>query len=375
VQLRHLISRIRGESKTVGLDIGHRMAKVAVVGHKQGEERGVLLALEHDIIPEGVIVDNEIRNVSVLMDKIYSLLSRAMPGGLDGDYVISVNWTSGILCDRILVKPLPKVPENELILQTAMGKSPFDDAGNILDYSIMERREDGIEAMIVAAKKEGLISWINLFQALNIKLFAIDVDAFVLGNAYAFSKMPSDTSYSGLPHADDDEDESILLLNIGYSKSYAAFLRNGYFTTARSILGGSVRDLQEQMSGPLNISFDKSAELLMGGNGVRESGLDQSKVKSVMEFVFEEIAMKVDTALRYFSSSDNYRKPSKIMVAGGGSNITGLTQFLANRLSLEAVRLNPFKAVQVDKNRFPKMDWNSAANIYTVALGLALRRF
>ena len=371
MQLRNLISRIRGESKTVGLDIGHRMAKVAVVGHKQGEEKGTLLALERDIIPEGVVVDNEIRNVSVLMDKIYALLSRAMPGGLDGDFIISVNWTSGILCDRILVKPVPKVPENELILQTAMGRSPFDDAGNILDYSILERREDGTEAMIVAAKKEGLTSWINLFQALNLKLAAIDVDAFVLGNVYSILKMHSDSSSL---RYEDEEDESILLLNIGYSKSYAAFLRNGCFTTARSILGGSIRDLQEQMSGPLGISFDKSADLLMAGD-VRESGLDQSKVKSVMDFVFEEIAMKVDTALRYFSSSDNYRKPTKIIVAGGGSNINGLARFLADRLSLESVRLNPFKAVQIDNNRFPRMDWNLASSIYTVALGLALRRF
>jgi len=374
VRLQSLISRIRGESQTIGLDIGHRLARVAVVGHKHGE-KGTLLALEQDTVPEGIVVDNEIRNVSVLMDKVHALLSRAMPGGLDGDFIISVNWTSGILCDRILVKPVPKVPESELILQTAQGRSPFDDAGNVLDYSILDRRDDGTEAMIVAAKKDGLMSWINLFQALNIKLTAIDVDAFVLGNVYTASRMPSDSSAAGLPISDDDDDDSILLLNLGYSKSYAAFLRNGHFNTARSILGGSVYDLQEQLSGPLGISHEKGGELLMGGSNVKESGLDESKIKFATEFVFEEIAMKVDTALRYFSSSDNYRKPSKIVVTGGGSNIIGLVPFLADRLSLDAVQLNPFKAVQVDKERFRGIDWNAAASTYNVALGLALRRF
>ena len=373
MRLHSLISRIRGESQTIGLDIGHRLARIAVVGHKQGE-RGTLLALEQDMVPEGVVVDNEIRNVSVLMDKIHVLLSRAMPGGLDGDFVVSVNWTSGILCDRILVKPVPKVPENELILQTAQGRSPFDDAGNVLDYSILERRDDGTEAMIVAAKKDGLMSWINLFQALNIKLAAIDVDAFALGNVYTASKMPLDSSNMGLSFPDYEEDDSILLLNLGYSKSYAAFLRNGHFNTARSILGGSVYDLQEQLSGPLGISAEKSGDLLMGSE-VRESGLDESKIKFATEFVFEEIAMKVDTALRYFSSSDNFKKPTKIIVTGGGSNIIGLIPFLADRLSLDAVQLNPFKTVQVDKERFRGIDWNSAASTYNVALGLALRRF
>jgi type IV pilus assembly protein PilM len=354
----------------VGLDIGHRLVRVAVVAHKLGE-KSALLALERDSIPDGVVVDNEIRNVSVLIDKVQGVLTKAMSGSIDGDFVMSVNWTSGILCDRILVKPVPKVPENELILQTAMGRSPFDDAGNVLDYSILEHREDGIEAMIVAAKKDGLSSWINMFQALNIKLAAIDVDAFALSNVYSASK--ASANVSSLSSYDDDDD-SILVLNLGYSKSYAALLRNGSFITARSILGGAVSDLQEQLSGSLGISSSQCGELLMG-IGVREIGLDESKVKLATEFIFEEIAMKVDTTLRYFSSSDNYKKPSKIVISGGGSNIIGLVSFLADRLSLDIIQLNPFKALQINNNRFHGTDWNAASNTYAVALGLALRRF
>jgi type IV pilus assembly protein PilM len=364
VRLGSIISRVRGDSKTVGVDIGHRLVKVAVVGHRQGSGR-TLLALEHDVIPDGVVVDNEIRNVPVLIDKVQSVLYRAMPGGLNGDFVISVNWTAGILCDRILVKPVPKVPESELILQAAMGRSPFDDAGNVLDYSILGRREDGIEAMIVAAKKDGLSPWINIFQALNLKLFAIDVDAFVLSNAYFASKpKPSDL----------EEDEAVLLLNLGYKKSYAAFLLSERFNSGRSIIDGSVQELQEQLSQSLGISMDQCGDMLMGTEN-KQSGVDASKAKSAMDGVFEGLASKVDTALRYFSSADNYRKPTKLIVAGGGSNIVGLTPFLADRLSLEAVRLNPFKSLQIDKKRFFGMNFDTEAGIYTVAVGLALRRF
>jgi type IV pilus assembly protein PilM len=364
VQLGELISRMRGESKTVGLDIGHRLIRMAVVGHKPNS-KPVLLSLEHDVLPDGVVVDNEVRNISALTDKVQVLLSRAMPGGVEGDFVISVNWTSGILCDKILVKPVPKVPERELILQAAMGRSPFDDTGNVLDFSILDRREDGIETMIVAAKKDSLASWTSLFQALGIKLFAIDVDAFVLSNAYFSTKASLDY---------DDDDESVLLLNLGYNKSYAAFLRSNHFSTARSVLASGVRDMQEQLSGNLNISAERCGELLMGADPY-EMSLDESKVSSAMGFIFEEIAMKVDTALRYFSSSDNYRKPSKIVVSGGGSNAKGLVSFLADRLSMEGIRLNPFKSVEIDSNRFFGKDWNTEAGIYTVALGLALRRF
>jgi Tfp pilus assembly PilM family ATPase len=172
----------------------------------------------------------------------------------------------------------------------------------------------------------------------------------------------------------EDEDDSVLILNLGYSKSYAAFLRGNTFGTARSIFGAGLQDLQEQLSGPLGISADRCGELLIGSD-VKESDLDESKIKAALDFIFEEIAMKVDTALRYFSSVDNYMKPSKIVVTGGGSNITGLVSFLADRLSMDTVKLNPFKAIEMDPTRFFVKDADKDSGIYTVALGLALRRF
>lgn len=363
VQLSSLISRIRGESKTVGLDIGHRLAKVAVVEHKMGKT-GTLVALESEALPDGVIVDNEIKNMSVLTDKIQGLLARALPGGIDGDFVASVNWTSGILCDRMLVKPVPKVPENELILQAAMGRSPFDDAGNVLDYSIVERKSEGIETMIIAAKKDSLAPWQNLFQSLGIKLSAIDVDAFALSNIYSVSSKRSDSM--------SEDEDSTLILNIGYSKSYLAFLRHGSFNTARSMMGCAIQDFQEQLASSLSISAKQAGGLLMGSSAM-DLGIDEDKVKSTMEFVFDEISMKIDTAIRYFGSLDNYRRASKMVVAGG-AGIKGLVSYLADKFSLEAVALSPFKAVTLDKS-FRDADLNAMASLYSVAVGLALRRF
>jgi type IV pilus assembly protein PilM len=287
-----------------------------------------------------------------------------MPGGVDGDFIASVNWTSGILCEKILVKPVPKVPENELILQAAMGRSPFDDIGNVLDFSIIGRRAEGIEAMIVAAKKDSLNSWISIFRALGVKLAAIDVDAFALSNVYSLSHSRAAVS---------DEDDAVLLLNIGYSKSYLAFISNNSFNTARSIMGCSLQDFQEQVSSSLGIST-KQANGLLSGSSVKDLGIDEEKAKSTMEFIFDEISMKIDTALRYFSSLDNYRKASRMVIAGG-SGIKGLASFLSDKLSLEAVALNPFKALKVDSRISQETDLNAMSGIYSVAVGLALRRF
>ena len=102
--------------------------------------------------------------------------------------------------------------------------------------------------------------------------------------------------------------------------------------------------------------------------------IEEEKAKSTVGFTFDEIAMKIDTALRYFSSLDNYRKASKMVIAGG-SSIKGLASFLSDRFSLDAVPLNPFKAVKVDARVAQETDLTATAGIYSVAVGLALRRF
>jgi len=366
VQFRNLTSRIRGESKTIGLDIGHRYMKMAIVQHKQGF-KGRLLALEQESIPEGVVVDNEIKNSIVLAEKIQSLLLKTSPSNLDGDFIASVNWTSGILCDRILVKYVPKVPENELILQAAMGRSPFDEPNNVLDYFVVDRRDDGVEAIIVAAKKDVVSTWVDLFRSLNIRLAAIDIDAFALSNAYFLS------SSQGSGDEQHEEDDSILLLNIGYNKSYLAFMRNNHFNTARSFTGCSIQELQEQLSTSLNITLDKARDLLSGNSG-KELEANESEAKSAMDYVLEEIGVRVDNAIRYFSSSDNYKNASRIIVAGG-AGINGLVTYLSDRFSVDVFPLNPFKAVQIDPVRFQRIDFNAVAGVYSVALGLAVRKF
>jgi len=365
VQLRNIISRMRGKSQTVGLDIGHRLIKVAVVGHKKQSSSGVLLALGQEPLPEGIIVDNEIKNLAVLTDKIQSLLFRVMPGGVDGDFIASVNWTSGILCDRILVKPLPKkarIPEKRHILDTAMARSPFDDGNNVLDCSIIERREEGTEAMIVAAKKDVLEKWVDLFKSLGIKLMAIDVDIFALTNAYYLSSA-----------SEQDDDDSILLLNLGFNKAYLASLRDGRFNTARSIMGCSIQELQEQLMNSLKISNEQASDLLMG-NEVKDTNVAEARLKSAKEFTFDEIHTKIDTAIRYFSSSDNYRIATKMIIVGG-STIDGLVPYLAQKLSLEVTQLNPFKTVQIKTSRFQGKDLTAMSSAYSIALGLALRKF
>jgi Tfp pilus assembly PilM family ATPase len=152
-----------------------------------------------------------------------------------------------------------------------------------------------------------------------------------------------------------------------------ASLNNGSFNSARTIMGCSLQDFQEQIATSLGISAKQASGLLMG-NSVKDLGIDEGKAKSTMEFTFDEIAMKIDTAIRYFSSLDNYRKASKMAIAGG-SGIKGLTSFLSDKFSLEAVALNPFKAVKVDSRVSQETDLTATAGIYSVAVGLALRRF
>lgn len=360
MQLHDIIARLRGESLTTGLDIGHYSIKLVTIEHKRSGARRVVAA-DMEPLPEGAIVDNEIRNAGVLTTALNNLLDRAAPGGVRGELVVSVNWTSGILCDRISVRVDKGRNEDEAILQTAMSRSPFDDTDNVLDYEILNRKEDGtVEALVVAAKNNMLNNWASFFSNAGLKPTAIDVDAFAVCNTY-FASM-----------GEDAVDQSVAVFNMGEKKAHLSFIRSGVFQTARTVQSGTMDNAIQLVSRHVGLDIDACRLILQGK---KKDGFDPDALATAMDYVCEEMSMGVEIALRYFSATDSSGRSTKVLLTGGGASLPGLAKMIGDRLSLDVQVLKPFESVEYDASLFADGNPDALANIYAPALGLAMRRF
>jgi type IV pilus assembly protein PilM len=335
--------------------VGHRYIKMAAIAHKPGFP-SQLLFVDKEPTPEESFEDNELHDTAKLAAGVQKLISRNFPEGAHGDFVVSLNWTAGVLCDRLVVKKLPKTTQDDLILQAAMGRPPFDDAGNVLDYCVISQTPENIEALIVAAKNATTTVWANAFNnVMHLKLAAIDIDAFAACNAYFTA------------HKDDDRaQQTFVMLNIGDKKSHICYVRAGMFHMGRNLQGVAVDGTVNMVAHHLGIEPKRCRDLLGGGS---REGIDEPALKTALEYVYEEFAMGVETAMRYFSSSESFDRPEKLFLVGGGAHLPGVGDFLTDRTGMEAHVFDPFDALDFDDER------PQSPSIYSAAIGMALRKF
>lgn len=371
-----LISRIRGERETVGIDVGHYSIKYVKVFHNH---RGGKIVMDADLerVPDGAIINGEIQRresdggsgkdgYEQLSEAISKLLLRH-PVDSSCDVVVSVNCgagAGGVLVDRLAVKVPRGGNEAAIILQTCQSRPPFDDQDNVLDYEVVSREGDEVKVNVVAAKNALLDSWAQFFKMKSLNLSAIDVDIFGIVNAYMATA--TDADYSA----------TTAIFNIGEKKMSVAFLQHGQFHSMRAMTGGSLDMVESKLCMHLGIDVEKCHEIFEKGDLSIVDGFSEADVESALQLAFEDLMAQVEFGIRYFSTAEDSEPLTKIFLGGGGACIPGLKAYIAERTGIETDTINPFRYVECDSNVFGENGLSLAlSNIYAPALGLAMRKF
>ncbi len=371
-----LISRIRGERETVGIDVGHYSIKYVKVFHNH---RGGKIVTDADLerVPDGAIINGEIQRRETdgesgkdgyeqLSESISKLLLRH-PVDSTSDVVVSVNCgagAGGVLVDRLAVKVPRGGNEAAIILQTCQSRPPFDDQDNVLDYEVVSREGDEVRVNVVAAKNALLDSWAQFFKMKSLNLSAIDVDIFGIVNAYMATV------------GDADANATTAIFNIGEKKMSVAFLQHGQFHSMRAMTGGSLDMVESKLCMHLGIDLDKCHEIFEKGDLSIVDGFSEADVESALQLAFEDLMAQVEFGIRYFSTAEDSEPLTKILLGGGGACIPGLKAYIAERTGIETDTVNPFRYVECDSRVFGESGLSLAlSNIYAPALGLAMRKF
>ncbi len=377
-----LIAKIRGLRETVGIDVGHYSIKYVKVLHGTSGNK-IVLDADLERVPDGCIVNGEIQvregdaptdsdgkrekdGAELLAEAMAKLLIRH-PIDDSCDVVASVNCgagAGGILVDRLSVKIPKNGNEAAIILQTAQSRPPFDDQDNVIDYEVYSREGEEVKVNVVAAKSALLDSWAQFFNRRGIKLSALDADIFGLLNAYVATV------------EDKDKDATVAIFNIGEKKMSVAFVQDGQFHSMRAMAGGSLDMVVSKTCMNLGIDSEKCHELLSSGNLASVDGFSEAEVEAALRLAYEDLMAQIDIGIRYFSSTEDSKPLTKILLGGGGAAAPGLKEFVAEHSGIDTDTVNPFRLVPCDSKVFGDGGLSIAlSNIYAPALGLAMRKF
>ena len=187
----------------------------------------------------------------------------------------------------------------------------------------------------------------------------IDVDSFALQNCYELNYEPK-------------PGEVVALLNIGASTMNINILNGNksVFTRDVSVGGNQYTALLQK---ELDLTFEQ-AEAVKRGLPTPD-GQEVKDFEQMLETASDILALEISKTMDFYraTAEDGDGNVQKILVSGGGSKLTGLSDYLAKRFEIPVEVLNPFRQIKVDARRFDPDYMREVVPEMAIAVGLALR--
>jgi len=326
----------------VGLDIGSSSVKMVEIS--ASGENSSLVCLGTKRAPAAVR--------EPLVEAIKSLSSEIKVTAKEA--AISVSGPSVI----VRFVSMPKMKDDELksaIKFEAEKYIPFPIGDCVIDYQILRKneKEGKFEILLVAVKKDFVMSRISIVEDCGYSVGVVDVDTFALANA--FLKSLPQTSAS----------KTTALLNIGYNFTNVGIIRDQALCFSRDIaIGGD--DFDQAISRALSIDA-KAAE------GVKLSPKERLNdmivcTKGVANNLLEETRL----SLSYYENQCG-RGVDEICISGGSSGMPGLEALFQDAFESKPVFWDPLSFLDKSNSSLDKALIEKSKSAFAVAVGLALR--
>jgi type IV pilus assembly protein PilM len=338
----------------VGLDIGSSSVKAVELSKKGSSLQLLNLGFENlqtDTIVDGQIMElNNVSNVIANIFNEHQIRTPRVAAGVSGHSVIVKNIV------------LPQMSQEELqesFSWHAEEHIPFDIADVNLDYELTSRSSESLHVLMAACKSDKIANVKQAIQLAGKQPVIIDVDAFALQNCYEVNYHPK-------------AGEVVALLNIGASTMNINILNGTRSVFARDAsVGGS--QYTSLLQKELGLSFEQ-AEGVKRGMALPE-GVEPRPIQPIIETVSDILALEVRKTMDFYraKASEGEVSIQKILLAGGGSKLPGLAEFLAKRFEIPVEVFDPFRQIEVDTKKFDPDYMREIVPEMAVAVGLALR--
>ena len=346
-----MVSLLRRNKSTVGLDIGSGFIKVAVIDHSSAEPE--LVHVSHTQLIADAIVEGEVMDPQIVVETIRSLITSA---GLKPRTLVASVGGRDVMVKKIQMDRMKEADAREVIRWEAEQYVPFDMENVQLDFQILDPLDAGLQmnVLLVAAKREVVDQRVSLLRDAGLAPNVVDVDSFALHNAFEFNYPDAMTGV-------------VALVNVGHEISTVNVLQDGTLVLTRDVPFGS-RRLREDLRRLHGLSAEE-ADAVLQGRSPRAS-----EFRDLLSEGSEELAVGVERAVAFLSVSDaGGAGLGRVYLSGGGSKIPGLLDVVAQRLRARTEIASPLQRLRVRPEVAAVFPVDELAPMLMLSVGLALR--
>ena len=307
--------RLRPVTELLGVDIGTTSIKVCVL--KKGKDgfslqkyarRSYQKDLLHDgTIADGAFVASELKHL--LREQNIKINTAAT--ALSSYTVITKRVTMPLLDEETLSQSIG------LEVETVI---PYPLRDIYYNYYVMGA-EDDKEAMmsllIVAAKKEIVDAYMNVFRLAGLNLLILDVDIFAMTNLIELIHGP--------------QHFSVVAADIGASVTNIAILKDETIEFTREILIGG-KYLTNEIAKARKVSQEEAEEKKLNVDG---------NVGELFDDFIGNVSSEMNKTVNFYMATKPRETVGKIYLTGGSSRVPGLKERIESETGIEVAFLDP----------------------------------
>lgn len=339
----------------VGLDIGSSALKAVELKPVRG---GYELAhLAHQALQSDTIVDGHIIDLNHVSDCINRVWSE---NSIKTNQVATSLSGHAVIVKRITLPAMSEEELDEQIHWEAEQYIPFDINDVNLYHEVVGYDHSGqnMDVLLVACKRDKIAQFTQVISQAGKQPVIVDVDAFALQNAY-------EVNYHPMP------DLTVALMDIGASVMTINIVRGVTSIFARDISGGG-NQYTDLLQKELDLTFEQ-AEAVKRGAEVT-SPLSQEQTSPAIQSVSEMLGLEIQRTLDFFrSTAVDSPGIDRMLIAGGSSKVTHLTEYLSDKFQMPVDRFDSFRSIRFDHKRFDEEYLREISPNMAVAVGLAVR--
>ncbi len=344
----------------VGLDIGASTI-AAVQAEKSGDVWKVTRWASAKTPPDAVH-DGEIKEVDAVADVIRQVLQ---DGGISANTAVIGAAGGGVVVRTVHIPKMAEATLRKSIRFEAGRYVPSSVEDSFIEFEILGDADEGnMEVLIAAAPKAAVESRIEVCKRAGLGVEAVDIEAFAM--------------HRSLVEMNSDEDlkaETLALIDIGSSSTVVSVVSDGSFVMTRSIPQAG-----EAMTEALKAYFKLDDEKAEDGKRqldlaslLEEDDVVENPPLRVLQPHVDELIREVRRSLNYYQSQQSEKGESssvtRIVLSGGGANLSGLAPYFEHKLGLPVVTLGVFDNPRV----LAQGDDAGHGRDLSVASGLAMR--
>lgn len=345
-----------GGRGAIGLDIGSSAVRVAQLSG--GKDNPSLTGFGQVALPQGAVVDGEIRDAGAVSEAVAQLWKRAK--------VKNKSAVIGIANQRVVVRQVDVPYLEEKDFRTAL---PFQAADFIpmpvdeaqLDFIVLgdymtDAQEHMMRVLLVAAATEMIESYVDAVAAAGVQTTAVDLTPFAVARAVS----PAARGESGIAGSE-------AIVDVGGGITNVIVHHNGEPRFVRILLVGG-DDVTTSIAELRDISFEE-AEALKLDAAAEEA---QEGVSRILRTQVDALVEEVRGSLDYYLSQEDSESIVSIILTGGGSLTDGLIERMEETFRTPIVKASPLSEVNASRSGLTEEQIAQVQPVSAAAIGLAL---